>query len=531
MNVLVVYNGESVDSEAIAQSYGQARALPPLHLCPVLGLQPSEAEITYSRHQDTIRPALDSCLANLPHPEDIDYLVTTRGLPYRVSLEAGFTVSLSALLQVHHTENSDGTLLAGSAHQLSGSSHVASVKNPEYIGRDNNSCDFTVSNDYAGWYTAACDVLATGELPLPFRRSDVSNGFGYSFQENLFIVSRLDGFNTEDALDLIERGVEADSSYPQETILCMEAADVARGARDPECELVARSLEKSGFNAEYLSPHDAQLADRDVAAYFSGADQIRDGIDGLFYAPGAVVGNLTSFGAHPNNFFCSEDESQCPESERQTSIARWIRAGATGAHGTVNEPMNSTFPNASSLLLYTFGYSLGESWFYSQQFLYWQNLYLGDPLTMPYGDRPTLHFEAEVEEGAALIIQAEHAFGIREIELFDDGRRIAQSDSAELIYEHGRLDGETITFVAVATAQSKNVTRTGWPVETLKNRSRPKGWSTGSILVIPAAAPEPDPEPVSETGCQCQTVGASPLATTSLTVLLLSLVRRRREMC
>ena len=79
----------------------------------------------------------------------------------------------------------------------------------------------------------------------------------------------------------------------------------------------------------------------------------------------------------------------CPASEAQTAIARYVRAGATGVHGAVNEPLNNVFPNAGALLLYTFGYSLGESWFYAQRFLYWQNLHLGDPLATPYGTRPS----------------------------------------------------------------------------------------------------------------------------------------------
>jgi uncharacterized protein (TIGR03790 family) len=527
LNVMVIYNGESVDSEAVAQAYKQARALPERHICPVVGLQAAEREISFTRYLETIRPAVGACLDDLPQPEDIDYLVTTRGLPYRVTLDSGFTVSLSALLQVHQAADSEGAPLAGSAHKISDSRHVASVKNPEYIGRVGNDCDFELSNVSQGWYTAACDVLVTGELPLAFRRSAVNNGFGYNFRDNLFIVTRLDGFDFEDALDLVERGVAADSSYPEETILCMEGADSARAARDPECELVTRNLAKAGFNAEYLSPHDPSLKDRDVAAYFTGADQIRNGIDGLYYAPGAVTGNLTSFGAHPDNFFCSDDGVTCPESEWQTSIARWIRAGATGAHGTVNEPMNSTFPNAGSLLLYTFGYSLGESWFYNQKYLYWQNLYLGDPLTMPYGDRPTILFEGQamVQEGSPLIIRAEHPFGIREIELYDNGVRIAHASAALLVYEHERLDGEKMVLLAVATAKSKKQARAGWPVEILKNRSRPKGWASESLLVTPA----PDPPPLFEEGCGCRTPGLDRSLLTPLLLVSFGLARRERQ--
>ena len=77
-------------------------------------------------------------------------------------------------------------------------------------------------------------------------------------------------------------------------------------------------------------------------------------------------------------------------------------------HGTVAEPLNSCFPNAGSLLLYVSEYNLGESFFFNQPFLYWQNLYLGDPLASPYATRPTVTITEQPTEGT-LHIQAEHA--------------------------------------------------------------------------------------------------------------------------
>ena len=338
-------------------------------------------------------------------------------------------------------------------------------------------------------------------------------------------MTRLDGFDYEDALDLIERGVAADSTFPREPIVCLQGADPARSARDPECELVSRHLSSAGFDAEYISPHDDAFSGRDLGSFMTGAAQFRDGIAGHYFSPGAIAGNLTSFGAHPNNFFCSEDQAICPEEENQTSIARWVRAGATGVHGATNEPMNNTFPNAATLLLYTFGYSLGESWFFNQQFLYWQNIYLGDPLTSPYADRPKVELPGpdDVYEGSPVTITATHPFGVRMIEVFVDGERVAATEGDEIRYEHGLSHGEEQELLVVAEAKSKNVTRPGWPVETLKNRSRPKGWATLTLRAESAPFTE-EPE---SAGCGCQSISLPTSWTWTLFLPPLLMARRR----
>ena len=189
----------------------------------------------------------------------------------------------------------------------------------------------------------------------------------------------------------------------------------------------------------------------------------------------------------------------------------------------MGEPLNNSFPNAGTLLLYTFGYNLGESWFFNQQFLYWQNLYLGDPLSMPFGDRPSVTFPVDniITEGEALVIKAEHPFGIRSIELFVNGERISSIEGDELSYSHPFLTGETPEVLAVATAKSKNVERLGWPVESMKNRSRPKGWAKFTLKVsLPA---EPIPE-----SCGCNSNIKAPGTAIMNLAFLLFLFQRRR---
>ena len=109
--------------------------------------------------------------------------------------------------------------------------------------------------------------------------------------------------------------------------------------------------------------------------------------------------------------------------ETQTSIARVVRQGVTGAHATVAEPFSHTFPGAGTLLLYTFGYNFAESFFFTQPYVHWQNTYLGDPLTTAYAIRPVVSHPQALKRGAPLVVTASHAQGIARIRVYVDGLR------------------------------------------------------------------------------------------------------------
>jgi hypothetical protein len=94
-----------------------------------------------------------------------------------------------------------------------------------------------------------------------------------------------------------------------------------------------------------------------------------------------------------------------------------------------------------------------------------------------------------------------------------------------LVYEHERLDGEEMVLLAVATAKSKKEQRAGWPVETLKNRSRPTGWASELVLVTPA----PDPPPLLKEGCGCRTSRLDRSLLTPLLLVSFGLARRERQ--
>ena len=482
LNVAVLYNAEVPDAADVAAYYAAQRELPEGHLCGVTGVGEAETSITYESYELTVLADLESCLSALPEGDRVDYLVVVRGLPYRV--EAGsYTTSLSAMLQVYRSSVSG---------QAVTSSDGATVANPWY--QSSSTSGYTVDNDYAGWYTSATAIVRAPEQPETFQRGGEGSG---AMSGDLFVVTRLDGFDYADAYDLVDRAVASDGTFPIAPMLCMHGADSARGARDPECEYVTRMLAGLSTESLWLDTFDGALEGYEVSAYFTGAANMIGAIDGLTYAPGAITDNLTSYGAVPNNFFCSEDGETCPSSESQTSVARFVRAGATGAHGTVNEPYNNVFPNAAALLHYAMGYNLGESYFFNQRFLYWQNLTLGDPLATPYAERPVVSLSAEAPaENRPLTLSATHPDGVRAVRLFVDGALVAEDEGDTLEWvpgEAGFAEGDVLTAYAIAEADDVELGELpDWPHRGTVVRARTQGWSAVSLTIGP---PEADPAP------------------------------------
>jgi uncharacterized protein (TIGR03790 family) len=112
---------------------------------------------------------------------------------------------------------------------------------------------------------------------------------------------------------------------------------------------------------------------RDVLFYFTGLETVAQAATNTYLA-GAVADHLTSSGG------------VLPDGGGQMPITDWLRAGATGSYGTVEEPCNfaQKFPRASVLVdRYRRGDTLIEAYWKSVQ---WpgQGLFVGEPLARPW---------------------------------------------------------------------------------------------------------------------------------------------------
>ena len=483
-NVLVLANAEDPSALDLADHYATQRALPPGALCEVSNIDAASDSIDLEAYRTDVLGALNACLDAHPQQEEIDYIVVLRGLPYRVDLPTGFTVSLSAMLQISNTTHiSTGEALAGQPISTWGGVQQASFANPWYVGSSSTEA-FDLSNPYMAHYSTAVTIAGTDRQPHAPRRQDAPLSYQWQYTDNLFVVSRLDGFDYADARALVDRGVASDGTFPDAPITCMAAADSARGARDPECAYAIDLLADAGLSAQYIDIHDATLSDEHLAGFMTGTTSFEGGIDGNTWVPGAFAGNLTSYGAVPGNFRCSED-GRCPASESQTSIARFVRGGATFAHGTANEPLNNTFPGAGLFLLATMGYGPIEAALMTQRYLYWQNIYLGDPLAAPWAERPVVAVDPDAPVNQPLSITATHPAGIAEVRLYVDGVRV--DERAPLADSLGLEEGDEIEVLAVAVAENARAHRAGWPQPEQQPRPDIQGW-TAQRLVLAAPA-------------------------------------------
>src|SRR3954468_4375971 len=149
MNVLVLYSADDAESTAVAKQYEARRSLPPGHLCGLTGLTPAQTKIDVPTYKSLLQAPLDACLKALPHPDEIDYLVLVRGLPYAVTLPT-YAASLEAVLQVHHaTKIAGGVELAGQGQP---GNTQAQVPNPAFPPGFGNPADYTIQNQYSSWY-------------------------------------------------------------------------------------------------------------------------------------------------------------------------------------------------------------------------------------------------------------------------------------------------------------------------------------------------------------------------------------------
>lgn len=562
MNVVVLYNGDVPQATTVAQHYASARSIPTGHLCALKGVDPAATTIDVATFQSKIQAPLDACIAALPHPELVDYVVLVRGLPYSVTLPT-YAASLEALVQVRHAKRvSDMTEIAGAAQP---GADNASVENPvTLVPLADYPSDYTIDNADRVWYTTASEIVRATQQPRGFHASGVKKGGLYTVVGNslnyapnaydyaggnLVIVSSLDGFDYKDATDLVDRAIASESGPPPKAeLMCMQGEDPARAARDPECEFVTRMLTSAGFTSTFVSPFNGTLSGHTVASYFTGsADTVKGAIAGNTFAPGAITDNLTSYGAAVPNFFCGADGGACPGSEVQTSIARFVRAGATGAHGTVNEPKNNVFPNAGALLLYTFGYSMGESYFYNQLFVYWQNVHLGDPLASPYAVRPKVTFDASVPANEPIVVTATHPNGVASIDLFKGGKRVASATGNTLSYMAAGGVGDTLDLLAVAVANDVPVMRAGWSNPSQNPHPEVQGWLAQKVTLGPpvimsepldgdAGLPPPSDAGGSASaptgndgGCSCDASSSGPAPLSLLAVAPLALLLRRKR--
>lgn len=513
--VVVLANASVPGSVALAMRYADARDIPDAQVC-VLPM-PTSDTIPLDDYQSMILAPLRDCLGPTIEART-EAIVVMRGVPMRVSIpvDGGHNVSITAALSTWRSTLDDDTtpLLGTSPGQTA-------------------SCG--TSTCYAARVQGPFSISASTPFVAGFERS-----LG-GVHHRPVLATMLHGLSDEDAGGLIDVALAAEQpGQPAGEIILMRGADSARGVLDSSYTAVSADLAARGETVRVVD-FDANLIDHALAGFAVGTSSLGATIEGNTYVRGALVDNLTSYGALPSNF--------AGTGETQVAIARWVAAGVGGVHGTVDEPLNNAFPSRRFLVSYADGATLAESFFGAFPYVYWLNLVLGDPMLAPYAERPSVVLTG-TSEGATLSaattlhVAASTASGraVTHVALYVDGVEVASADASSLDHCLAIEGASEVQLLAVATTEALAAgAASPWPA---------KGWQalhvsesgTATACAVPAdaatladAGPDTTPPdaaigaPAPAASCGCGALGrARPAFGAWIGLLVVCVVLRRR---
>jgi len=244
--------------------------------------------------------------------------------------------------------------------------------------RVRGSCSMGITSALAFGYDAAYCGGCVATRASAYHDSDSAKPYA---DHGLRPSMMLGAATLAEAQALINRGQAAEASVTRGGAAghawLVRTSDSGRSVRHDDFRSLGAST-VPGVTMHYVdnaagTGSDAVAHQRNVLFYFTGLAQVPD-IATNSYLPGAVADHLTSSGAY------------LPDGGGQMPATAWLRAGATGSYGTVEEPCNyaQKFPRASVLVKhYARGNTLIEAYWKSVQ---WpgQGLFLGDPLSRPW---------------------------------------------------------------------------------------------------------------------------------------------------
>jgi hypothetical protein len=249
------------------------------------------------------------------------------------------------------------------------------------------------------------------------------------------------GDSVSEAITCLRRAAAADGTRPAGTIMYGNndgiRADVRRWGFDgaiARLKELGIDADKTGNNKDVNHNPDLPKAGVTLAGLMLGRANIKCRECKNAIVPGAIIDNMTSFGG-----------GMGWNAEFQTSIGDFLRLGAAGTAGTVDEPMatQNKFPTAYMHVHYAAGCTLAES-FYQSIYMPYQLLIIGDPLCAPWAKIPQVSIkdaaggEIKINGKYSLIAQAATASPQwSQAELFIDGKFL---DKVEKDKPH-ELDG------------------------------------------------------------------------------------------
>ena len=329
LNVLVVVNQNSTNSVQLGNDYCEKRGVPPQNLFRMAGWTGGNISWSLTEFETNLRDPLLTSLASSGLTNQIQYVLLSMDIPYRVQDGGSQNSTTSALFYGFKTNTAPPP----------GDPDTCSL--PDYS-----------SNSYA-----------FSELPFAEFRPNTAdtNGFlSFMLTDDTFAGAEL----------ILSRALAADSSFPTQTVYLEKNSDAARNVR-------FFSFDNAVFDSRIRGDYSVVRISSDSTAFsamrglLTGFANLGLAADG--FVPGGLGDSLTSYaGALFDN-------------TGQTPLFVFLNAGAAASYGTVTEPCNyvQKFPDPLVFLYQGRGFGLAEAYYQSVLNPY-QGLFVGEPLCAPF---------------------------------------------------------------------------------------------------------------------------------------------------
>jgi uncharacterized protein (TIGR03790 family) len=348
-NVLLIVNEASPDSMKVAARYMERRSIPESQVVRIRTA--TSDEVSRFGYEREIQEPIGAWLSRNAAMDRILYIVLTKGIPLRIAGTVGRTGTISSV-------DSELSLLY---RRMTGVTVApnGSIDNPYFL--------------------ADADIKTAAH-------------FTHAAQD-IFLVTRLDGFTVADALALIDRGAAPATNG---RVLLDQRASL-QDAPNTWLAAAAEKLSAQGFEKRVVLEQTSRALEKepDVIGYYSwGSNDPSIAVRNpeLQFVPGAIAGMFMSSDARtmiepPAKWRPGQKDGveTFYRGSAQSLTADLVRAGVTGVAGQVAEPYLDSSVRPDVLFpAYLAGFSLAEAFYLSIPALSWQTVVFGDPLCSPF---------------------------------------------------------------------------------------------------------------------------------------------------
>jgi uncharacterized protein (TIGR03790 family) len=374
-DVLLIINSNDTNSVTIGDYFIGKRNIRPRNVLRIDA--PAKETITFAEFQ-SIRPQIEDYLTQSGLRDSINYFVTTKGVPLRITHGAGndprnasFDAEIMLILGAYAIHIGENTLFASQT----------SIRVHNYFQKNE-----------------------------PYKRSNIAPGTTRPY--DLYLTTRLTGLTKEDVFALIDRSgpftfVDKDSAR---FVFDRDPRPIQLVPYDSNMALAGQMMASRGWNVLLNQDSVFVTHQRNVIGYASwGSNDHYDHHYTQFarphfhWLPGSLAETYVSTSAR--NFTPGATSGQ-------SRIADLIAEGCIGASGYVFEPYTVALTWVNFLFdRYTRGYNLAESFYMSNPTFSWMAVIVGDPKTsivtsMPPAPTPGIVAPVAACVGSSLKLQA-----------------------------------------------------------------------------------------------------------------------------